>query len=320
VPSGQAGAEHGIVMWGPPASGKTTFLGALGLALNRRETDWSVAGANKASEESLVKLTTSLANYEFPVATSGIERYHWVLTGQVTRTTRRWLRETRHREPVRIGLDLVDAAGEIFGASQIRLPMRDDLLDDLALSQGIVFFYDPIREFEVGDAFDHAFGTLAELTRRMAERPGPFDGHLPHHVAVCVTKFDEIRVLETAMKLNLLTTDAADPYGFPQVSGDDARELLRSLSEVSRSGNAEMIVRLLERYFRPERVSYFVTSAIGFYVDPRVGVYDPDDPQNVLPTEDGRIKIRGAVHPVNVAEPLLWLTASLATRPGRSAG
>jgi hypothetical protein len=320
MPPWQADAEHGIVMWGPPNSGKTTFLAALSHALSRQEMGWMLTGANAASEESLIRLTTSLAHDEFPSATSGIEHYRWVLAGQATRTTRRWFRATQHLEPVRIDLDLVDAAGGIFAVSKAGPSMSDALLDKLASSHGILFFYDPIREFETGDAFDYAFGMLAQLTRRMAEGPGLFDGRLAHHVAVCVTKFDEVRVLETARSLNLLTIDSEDPYGFPRVCGDDARQLFTSLSEMSRSGNGALITRLLEQYFLPERVSYFVTSSIGFYTDPRNGAFDSDDPQNVLLTEDGRVKIRGAVHPLNVVEPLLWLTAALAAKPSRSTG
>ena len=77
-----------------------------------------------------------------------------------------------------------------------------------------MFIFDPIREFAKGDAFDHTFGMVVQLARRLADSPD-FDGRLPHYVAVCVTKFDEIRVFETAEKLDLLVTDPDDPYEFP---------------------------------------------------------------------------------------------------------
>jgi hypothetical protein len=309
--------EHSISMWGAPSSGKTTFLAALSIALNRQGRTWNVAGANEASEQVLIRLTTSLANHGFPAATQGIERYRWVLNGRIPRISRSLFRERRYDEPVKIGLDLVDASGEITHPSQVGLPERNELIDDVVRSRGIVYIFDPIEEFDKGNAFDHTFGLVTQLARRMDEEPGSFDGRLPHHVAVCVTKFDEIRVFETAEKLDLLMVDDADPYGFPRVADDDARELFTRLCEVSGSGNGEMVINLLEQYFRPERIHYFITSAIGFYLHPRIRVYDPDDPQNLLPDDSapGSFRVRGAVHPINVVEPLLWLSHQMLGEP-----
>jgi hypothetical protein len=74
-----------------------------------------------------------------------------------------------------------------------------------------------------------------------------------------------------------------------------------------------MLATTLERCFRPERIKYFVTSSVGFYTDPRSRIFNPDDSQNV--TRGGEQSqgmrftgIRGSIHPINVAEPLLWLT------------
>jgi hypothetical protein len=300
-------------MWGAPSSGKTTFLAALSIALNRQGGTWNVAGANEASEQVLIKLTTSLANHAFPPATAGIERYRWVLNGWITRVSRGIFRDKRHDEPVKIGLDLVDASGEIYDSKQVGLPLRGELLENVARSRGIVYIFDPIEEFNKGNAFDHTFGLVAQLARRLDEESGSIDGKLPHHVAVCITKFDEIKVFETARKLDLLMAEDADPYGFPRVADDDARELFTKLCEVSGSGNGDMVANLLEQYFRPDRIRYFVTSAIGFFVDPRFRVYDPDDPQNLLPDDGapGQVRVRGPVHPINVVEPLLWLSRQM---------
>ena len=63
---------------------------------------------------------------------------------------------------------------------------------------------------------------------------------------------------------------------------------------------------MLDQTFRKERVRFFVTSAIGFYLNPTLGVFDPDDYQNHLPPvgpEAGQI--RGAIYPINVIEPVL---------------
>jgi hypothetical protein len=69
----------------------------------------------------------------------------------------------------------------------------------------------------------------------------------------------------------------------------------------------------LERYFRPERVSYYVTSAVGFMVNKRSRRFDPRDTQNVYRTISGAPLVRGPVHPINVVEPVLWIVRLLAT-------
>jgi hypothetical protein len=312
--------EHGIAMWGAPSSGKTTFLAALNIALTRRDDGWKVVGTDEASAETLIGLTTALTrDRTFPLATQGIEHYRWQLVGRVARTIRRGrFRRERREEVIKIRLDLADARGELAAPDQASRGVRADLIDNLVRSRGIVFLFDPVREFTLGDAFDYTYGVLAQLAQRMVDSPEFSDGWLPHYVAVCVTKFDEIRVYETADKLDLLVTDLDDPYEFPRVADDqDARHLFARLCEVSRSGNADLVLNTLEQHFRPERIKYFVSSAIGFYVDPRAGVYDPADFQNLVPDPDdpGRPLIRGAVHPINVVEPMLWLGERLA-EPG----
>lgn len=307
--------EHGIAMWGAPSSGKTTFLAALSIALTRRGKDWKVIGADQASAEKLITLTTPLTrDHAFPPATQGIEGFRWLLVGEIPRTIPKLFRSERYMETVGFSLDLADAQGEMASPNWAGLGERSELIDRLEQSRGIVFIFDPIRESEIGDTFDHTFGVLTQLAQRMVGSQEFSGGRLPHHVAVCITKFDEIRVFRTAEKLNLLVVDPADPLGLPRVADEDARELFSQLCDVSRTGNADMVLNTLEQHFWPERIKYFVTSAIGFYVNPRKGVYDPDDIQNLLPDTNHpeRPSIRGNVHPINVMEPLLWLGKRLA--------
>jgi energy-coupling factor transporter ATP-binding protein EcfA2 len=303
-------------MWGPPGSGKTTFLAALSIALRQQSDGWNVMAANASSEKILVDMTGALnGRHAFPPATRIIDDFHWVLNRRVETTVRKgWFgRETRY-ERESIGLDLVDASGEIAGSAQHGRPNRENLMKRLKDSRGIVYMYDPIRESERGDADDHTFGMCAQLCRELSEEAAlDFDGTLPHFVAVCVTKFDELRVYETARQLGLLAFDDDDP-GFPRVHSEDARELLAALCEVSASQNGAMVLHTLEQYFRPERIRYFVTSSVGFRVDPGTGRFDPRDPQNLLPDRQATAsnRVRGPVRPINVVEPLLWLIRQVA--------
>ena len=302
--------ETGIVLWGPPRSGKTTFLSAVGIALNRKYGGWSVAGADEASEMALIMETARLSSARtFPDATQAIDRYGWVLNGWTRGSRRRRFRAEQHRVPVRIRLDLTDVSGEIAHYDKVGYSMRRELIESLMRSRGIIYIFDPTREYTRGDIFDFTFGPLVQLARQAAEGSSFSGIRLPHYVAVCIAKSDDLRVFATAEALNLLAVDPADPYGFPRVNSNDARKLLREICSVSGSGNAEMALNALEQYFLPGRIKYFATSAIGFYINPRNGRFDRDDLQNYIPGDhEGAARIRGSVHPINVAEPLLWLS------------
>jgi hypothetical protein len=307
VQSREQHSERSIAVWGAPASGKTTFLAALQIALAKQEPDWQVIGADAESEQGLVRLTDLLAaGGTFPLATGDIQHYRWALVGPVQRDGRRWwFGRTRQGENIKIELDLIDAPGSMaVPGSQV----QGNLIENLAKSRAIVFLYDPIREFETGDVFHNTSAVLTELSQRISVP----DGKLPHYVAVCITKFDEVRVHAAAEKLDLLVRDP-EPPGFPRVANEHAREFFLELSNVSRTGEARLIPKLLERIFHPDRIRYFVTSAIGFYVDPETGTYRPEDFQNHIPGPQGS-RIRGSIRPINVVEPLLWLSERMAAQ------
>ncbi len=300
---------HSITMWGPSGTGKTTFLAALSIGLIRRGSEWRVTGADKDSTNWLIDLTSTLTRERaFPPSTVAIAHYRWKLDGRFKRKVRRgWFGWEWRDLNVMISLDLVDSQGELVGPKN--RDSRNDLIKNLMDSSAIIFLYDPIQEVDHGKAFDHTFGVLQQMAQRAEGPPG---SRLPHYVAVCVSKFDEIRVLATAEKLGLLSYDEEPPM-LPRVADEDARDLFIELCKVQPSGDAEMVVNLLEQNFQHDRIKYFITSAIGFFVDNNSGRYNPEDYQNHLPdsTDLYKARIRGPIHPINVVEPLLWLTEKL---------
>ena len=218
VPARQAVLGKGITMWGATATGKTTFLAALYTALLDQDIGWRLRGADQPSTEALVALTNKLADEgTFPGHTIGIRNYRWSLVGTVPRAIKEWRWNGLHRRDleVEIPLDLVDAAGEVAdGSKAYGREVTQRFVDNLTNSTGIVFFYDPIREFEHGDAFRNTFGVLTQLDSKMGSK-----GKLPHHVAVCVTKFDEQRVFDAATAMRLVITTTRHPAfpGYPRV-------------------------------------------------------------------------------------------------------
>ena len=303
--------EAKIAVWGPPQSGKTTLLAALSIALNRKATGWNMLGADHASEQALIDLTARLSSKRaFPPQTAGIDQFRWTLNGWVPGARKLLFRTRKYRAPVRLRLELTDTAGSLLHYDNLGSSPRQDFIGTLIRSRGIIYIFDPTRERDHGDAFEATFGPLVQLADQ-----GTTGIRLPHYVAVCITKFDDMRVYRTAEELNLITADPADPHGFPHVDDKDAREFFWRLCDISMSGDAEMAFNALEQYFWPGRIRYFVTSAIGFYIEPGRGRFDPDDYQNYLTDEQGG-RIRGSVNPINVAEPLLWLGDKISTLEG----
>lgn len=307
----------GITMLGAAQTGKTTFLAALQIALLRKpDLGWSLRGDNAASTQALINFVDDMSdNHVFPRPTAAIENYRWSLEGEFHgKGPLRWHRWWFRRQDLlaSIGLDLVDAPGgsadgrQLFGRA-----ISERFVENLARSSGIVVFYDPVTEFDRGDAFRHTYGVLAQL-RSLAERRG----RLPHYVAVCITKFDEIRVFESAYKLKMLEL-GPEAEEFPRVPEGDAEAFFGRLVRLSRSDNAGLILPMLHQTFRKERVRFFVTSAIGFYLNPTLGVFDPDDYQNHIPPAGPEpARIRGAIYPINVIEPILWLGENVARTAG----
>ena len=305
-----------ITMLGAEQTGKTTFLGALRVALLRQsDLGWSLSGDNDRSAQALVKFVNDMTEDQvFPAPTGIIEGYNWSLEAELpgVRKRERW-RFRRTSQYVKIPLDLIDSPGESAdGAGVYGRESSRRLVTSLARSGGIVLFFDPVREFNLGDAFRNMHGVLTQLKVEMK-----YPGKLPHYVAVCITKFDDTAVYEAARKLRIVEFDPMPPE-LPQVPDEFARELFERLARLSKGNNADFFLPMLRQTFREERIKFFVTSAIGFYVDPDYGVFDPDDYQNHISREitGDRDRIRGGIYPINVIEPVLWLARNVLRAAG----
>jgi hypothetical protein len=322
TPTRTSRSERGIAMLGATGSGKSTFLGALQIAFLRRaqqdpDQPWRLWSRDKASREALVEMDIALnSKGEFPFATQRIDNFDWILDGTVERTERSGRLGVSRKvdERVEVTMKLTDPSGELYRPDQMGQQARQELVEHVARSRGILYMFDPIREYLNGDAYENTANMLMEVNAEVADDPD-FDGRLPHHVAVCVTKLDEPRVFRTAQSLRLLVPDPYHPLGFPMVHGTDARTLLQSLCQVGRSGAGEVLPQLLETYFHPDRISYYATSAVGFMVSKRTRRFDPQDTENVYRIASGETLVRGPVNPVNVSEPVTWLVERLMAAP-----
>jgi len=331
-----------IGLWGSPSSGKTTFLGALRHAVesDRASGRWNIFPANTVSETLMVQLTHHLiTNHEFPPPTQlGAEtELRWEFIGDLagSQFDRRLLRR-RATLPSSFMLNLVDVSGEAFGPTpedkNVPREVIDRALDHLASAQGLLYLFDPIMEQERRDSAEYLNRTIIALSRRMRDEGRLVDGYLPHYVSICVTKFDHPKMFECARESLLVN---ARPDGMPRVLDRDAEKLFDLACDDSFWGSdngerssvsARFIRDELRKRFHPERIRYFVTSAVGFRRPPEGGPVIPGgpafsvDPRNYANVyeADGKLKIYGPVTPINVLEPLVSLHQSIVT--GRRRG
>ncbi|TDD96842.1 hypothetical protein [Actinomadura rubrisoli] len=316
-----------IGLWGASGSGKTSYLAALFVAVTQ-SGKWNIGGADQESVDFLTQKTDTLTRQRrFPSKTEGIQNLSWTVMGETEQTVGGRWRKRVEPVPLHFQLDILDAAGTLFKGtteddetdSGIDLGFNDigggtggdpeELIDQLSSCDGIVYLFDPVRENKKGDEFRHFQWVLQNIVHR-AGGDGTLDGrHLPHFLAVCITKLDDPKVFHTAYRRRYLTADPGDPHLFPRVREDKAEALFRELGNLSPTRSALMVHDAIKASFAPDRVRYFATSSVGFYLARTATRFRAANFQNVVPhpTQEQEYTIRGDIHPINVLEPLLWL-------------
>jgi hypothetical protein len=297
-----------VTMLGEPVSGKTTFLAALNMTppFYPFVSLWNVLGGDDQTRQILNDLASGLHNRRFPHATAAIHDYHCLLMTEMPTMTRRLMRaRKRTSEPVRLGLHITDAPGGLLEERSWGNPAAEEFIDLVAQSHGLIYLFDPVTAAERGGAHANLFNLLTRVAGRMAAERSFAEGKLPHYVAVCISKYDDPRVFPAE------TNSPINPNHVPLPA--DARHFFLEAGRHSSGSDAELIAGTIERFFRPERVQYFVTSAIGLYANPMSGQCDPGDFQNTVqdPGDRPATRIRGNIHPIGVADSVYWLCRKL---------
>jgi hypothetical protein len=324
---GLAGTAEGkIALWGSPASGKTTYLAALRHAVGPGNTGlghWNIFPANEVSLNLLVRFTQALVNkHEFPppTLTGATVPLQWNFVGDLAKT--KFDHRLIRRGPVlsRFLLDLIDVSGGAFADEadgQVPAHVVKDAIDHLTSAKGLIYLFDPISERVNMNAVSYVNRTVAELLTRFNGN-GWTEPYLPHHVAVCITKFDHPTVFQQARELGLVNQGGD---GLPRVHDEHAKQFFDKLcdgafwqKEHDERGNssAHAVRHILSTAFDPKKVKYYVTSSIGFWRppgwDPSSGTrFDPENFANYVEA-NGRPGIRGSINPINVLEPLISLS------------
>ena len=290
--------EVQIALWGATSSGKSTYLWTLPLAAEQQ--GWTVIPLDRASEEYKARAETDLMQEGLlPIPTAEELLIRWRLE-KIPSIVGPWW--DRRRVPgSRILLRTIERpGGDIEKVTQ-------SVADQLVHADGIVYLFDPDRELnpKSDDNVRYFIRAMNRLQRRTAELNRVVGGRLPHHLAVCITKFDAVKVFAKAREGFWVTQATAWPH-FPQVSPSDAQPFFDWLCRTELGDAASFVRDRIVANFLPQRVEYFVCSAIGFGLHER-RQFDLSDFSNL--TERGD-RVRSLPRPVNVLEPLVALDRS----------
>ncbi|BBH69915.1 hypothetical protein ACTI_66000 [Actinoplanes sp. OR16] len=307
---------------GAAGGGKTTFLASLHIAVgdaNQRPGErWTMTAADEASLNFMVDREQDLiVKRTFPVPTSAGTPLHWRIDGTLPPEPGRrgLLRRSQVPTPVSFSIDVEDQPGAVFLLdSSAVFQMSEKSLDRLANAQALMFLFDPMLEIGRAQAENSNwlyFNKLIQtLKMRLWHQNRLVDGRLPHHVAVCVTKFDNPAVFLPAFHARLIDIDE---NGIPRVPGDLAEEyfdwICDQIDRQAVDSSTEQFKHLLRSELLDGHVHYFGTSSVGFWTDPS-GQFSIDDFQN-FERVDGEWRLRGRIRPVNVLEPLIAIERTI---------
>ncbi|NQW24358.1 MAG: hypothetical protein HQ475_13055 [SAR202 cluster bacterium] len=305
----QVDKEHvKLGIWGPTSGGKTTFLAALKIATfaNTYGANWAITSLDDPSEAYLNEISGFLMDQEFPEGTTsqtGVLRYR--LTAAPPSD---WLSNIGRNifkvfglsgeAAVNIELNIVDYPGSAFENSRLQDSRYENLPEALAKCDALVFSFDPIRELDGKRENFRFFDNIAERIRRQTFTDNPDQLQLGQFLAVCITKFDDSRILERLEQAGIFHLPDSIEEDRPNPTPEQAKFVFDYLAH-------KFLKNAIETNFHEDRTEYFLSSSIGFYVAPGQN-FNPDDCSNL---EEG--KIRGEVSPINVLEPLMWLESKV---------
>nr|BFE63959.1 hypothetical protein GCM10020063_084850 [Dactylosporangium thailandense] len=291
-----------IAVWGMPGSGKTTFLEAIGDAVDAGHT---LDGKWRAYPNvDPMARTTPNSSLDFPAATFQGNRQSWILSGDMPEPARWWHRVLRLPGPevrqITVKLETLDRPGGDFADLG---PVDDNDLLRLLQAHGFVYLFDPQQERHNLRVNKEYFDALrAKLLQYYDARP-------KQHVAVCVAKFDDDATFQKAIEFGWVNQDPVKPRQ-PRILDEHAREYFIWLCD---QFGTRPLFEAIEATFDPRRIRYYASSAIGFRIGGN-GEFDPDQPLNYDPT-NATAGTLGRRTPINVIEPLVRLYLDIAEGP-----
>lgn len=295
-----------IGIWGGTESGKTTYLSALEIATLLDPTgSWNIFGDDSVSPQSvdfLLTGTESLRDGRFPPPTISRQVYTYEIIGKPSGfagLVGSLLEAVGKPRSFQFNLHVFDYPG----GDLLNKDPADPLWAQLAKCDGLVYLFDPHKTDVTSDNFKCLSRSTSMIRQVLSKQSGALlsDGRLPHHLAVCVTKFDDDQVFSRLRQAGLVIFDENRPEQAPRVKEEEkAFECFADIFTIPK----------IRRSFKDDRVRFFLTSSIGFYRDEQ-GKIDIERCCNVV-QEPGGNRIRGLPIPHGVFEPLLWIQSQFA--------
>ncbi|WUS96186.1 hypothetical protein OHA46_05590 [Streptomyces sp. NBC_00708] len=293
-----------IGLWGAPRSGKTTYLASMAIAAMQQQrhsrSNWVIGGMNPESIEFLSDGVNRLAIRRlFPEATVGLQPLSWSFQGDEPKAGP--FRKSRETGFI---LEVQDVTGEAYRGDEANA-LRPRVLDQLARSQGLIYLFDPLLDSQrASEGLNFLYSMLNELNARVRDAGKLYRNRLPHHVSVCITKFDHPEVFRPAVEAGWVT-QSLEGNRLPRVPDEQAARFFQWMCDDVRGAGARLVRDGLANFFHPSRISYYATSAIGFRLNPQ-NIFDYRNYLNVELIE-GVPHICTSPVPINVLEPLIDL-------------
>jgi hypothetical protein len=292
-----------IGLWGATRSGKSTYLASLPLAgMMRRPETWTVVGTDDSAAEYLNHMVNLMVTQRvFPRPNRIVEAISWAFSGPPPATGLSALSHLIGRQPAQVEfvLELHDPPGRDYAT------VNPEVIEHLVNAHGVLYLVDPTLNQDTDMTFQAFFHAVQLLHRRLGALGRLKHGRLPHHIAVCITKFDDDHFFRRlATETDYVTQDSWGAR-LPRVPQERSREYFQWVCERVLGSGATMVRQALDAFFLPKRIEFFATTAIGFRLNGQ-GMFDFRDFCNADTTSEPA-RLRGLPQPVNVLEPLIFL-------------
>lgn len=269
-----------IGIWGPTGSGKTTYLGALYLELQK---EWSIVNQISVGPDSnqlTIHIANNLANGEFPPATSRQSRHYALFFHPDSPSIGRRLLQRKFE------LSLIEAPGDFTGRDP-GLRADDEIskyYEHIGECTGLILMIDSdAQDRQSEDQFGVKQGSYyLALQKLFSALDTDKNGKVLPKIAFCLSKADidhPGREIDNTLAEKLVH----------QIVGEDTRNLIQSKCQT--------------RGFRP-KVRYYAISSVGMYT-----VAGQSRPNIHFVPRENKFQIAKPAErkPIQVADPLYWL-------------
>ena len=319
APSRPADVKIGII--GGPGSGKSTYIAVLQLAAAHQDTSasLSIRGAEEdfpGSAQYLDDQTALIMRRELPPITVTAVNYGYHVEGQLSASlhpnndlfaglefqglAKIFMGKRQPTPPIAESrlytalLHLQDFPGETFRDARAEDPMWQHL----ATCNGIIFLFDlrleqnewPQNYTYLGKSLDYIARWVRHYNHTRSTR------FTNKSLAVCIAKIDHHDILTTLIKDKFLA-----------VNNDNKIEFVAGADSAFEKLAHPLLKSVIRDYFNVTMTKYFWLSNIGFHYDGFHGK-NIDSLDNVVESSE-RKRIKGAVQPLGVLEPFVWLVS-----------